>query len=413
MKWSILQSLRAPAGALALATAALGMLPGGTVPAAEPGAVVPVLATSPNTLQSISVQTVNGAQVQLTLHMSAPAPMPLGFAIDKPARISFDLPNTTLALPSRRIDVGAGGVDTILAAEADGRSRLVLDLDQPMPYQTRVNGDDIVVTVGAGGGTHGAAGAAPADASVATASAAATAEPREIKSIDFRRSATGAAQLVVQAVRSAHTDRPEAARLADRGELLRHRAAATAHAALRHAGFRHAGHRLRGRAGRRQCPYRPGRAAATSTSSPTRPTISTWSRSRRCISRSRSGTAEVKKSYNGERLTLNFQDISTRAVLQLLADASGQNIVVSDSVNGSVTLRLQNVPWDQALDIVLPPRAWASARTATSSSSRPPMSWRRARRRISPPSRTSSSSSRCAPSICRSTTPRRPTSPRC
>jgi type IV pilus assembly protein PilQ len=62
---------------------------------------------------------------------------------------------------------------------------------------------------------------------------------------------------------------------------------------------------------------------------------------------------EEKPQYTGERLTLNFQDIETRAVLQLLADASGQNIVVSDSVNGNVTLRLQNVPWDQALDIVL------------------------------------------------------------
>ncbi|HEY4974645.1 MAG TPA: type IV pilus secretin PilQ family protein, partial [Steroidobacteraceae bacterium] len=63
--------------------------------------------------------------------------------------------------------------------------------------------------------------------------------------------------------------------------------------------------------------------------------------------------ADAKKEYKGEKLTLNFQDIETRAVLQLLADASGQNIVVSDSVQGSVTLRLQNVPWDQALDIVL------------------------------------------------------------
>jgi type IV pilus assembly protein PilQ len=62
---------------------------------------------------------------------------------------------------------------------------------------------------------------------------------------------------------------------------------------------------------------------------------------------------EEKPAYTGERLTLNFQDIETRAVLQLLADASGQNIVVSDSVSGNVTLRLQNVPWDQALDIVL------------------------------------------------------------
>src|SRR5207342_557963 len=66
-----------------------------------------------------------------------------------------------------------------------------------------------------------------------------------------------------------------------------------------------------------------------------------------------SASAQEKKDYTGERLTLNFQDIETRAVLQLLADTSGQNIVVSDSVQGSVTLRLQNVPWDQALDIVL------------------------------------------------------------
>jgi len=60
-----------------------------------------------------------------------------------------------------------------------------------------------------------------------------------------------------------------------------------------------------------------------------------------------------QKEYTGERLTLNFQDIETRAVLQLLADTSGQNMVISDSVGGNVTLRLQNVPWDQALDIVM------------------------------------------------------------
>ena len=60
-----------------------------------------------------------------------------------------------------------------------------------------------------------------------------------------------------------------------------------------------------------------------------------------------------QKEYIGERLTLNFQDIETRAVLQLLADTSGQNMVISDTVGGNVTLRLQNVPWDQALDIVM------------------------------------------------------------
>ena len=95
-------------------------------------------------------------------------------------------------------------------------------------------------------------------------------------------------------------------------------------------------------------------------------------------------------------------------MLQLLADASGQNIVVSDSVSGSVTLRLQNVPWDQALDIVLRTKAWTNAGPTTSSSSRRrtscrprrPSSARDAERR-------SSNSRRCAPNTCRSTTPRR------
>ncbi len=65
------------------------------------------------------------------------------------------------------------------------------------------------------------------------------------------------------------------------------------------------------------------------------------------------GLFDEEREYTGERLTLNFQDLETRAVLQLIADFSGLNIVVSDTVQGSVTLRLQNVPWDQALDIVM------------------------------------------------------------
>jgi len=99
-------------------------------------------------LQSIDVQTLSGQQVQLKLHMSGPAPEPLPFTIDKPARIAFDLPNTTLALASRRFDVRSGGVDTVLAAEANGRARLVVNVDNLMPYTTKVDGNDIIVTLG-------------------------------------------------------------------------------------------------------------------------------------------------------------------------------------------------------------------------------------------------------------------------
>src|ERR1700728_2079449 len=101
----------------------------------------------PLKLESIDVQT-SGQQVQLKLHLSGPAPEPLPFTIDKPARIAFDLPNTTLALPSRRIDVRSGGVDTVLAAEANGRSRLVVNVDSLLPYTTEVDGNNIIVTLG-------------------------------------------------------------------------------------------------------------------------------------------------------------------------------------------------------------------------------------------------------------------------
>src|SRR5271170_1862168 len=105
-------------------------------------------AADPVQLTSIDVQTLSGQQVQLKLHLSGPAPEPLPFTIDKPARIAFDLPNTTLALASRRIDVRSSGVDTVVAAEANGRARLVVNVDSLMPYTTQVEGDTITVTLG-------------------------------------------------------------------------------------------------------------------------------------------------------------------------------------------------------------------------------------------------------------------------
>src|SRR5258707_8313263 len=105
-------------------------------------------AVDPLKLESIDVQTLSGQQVQLKLHLNGPAPEPLPFTIDKPARIAFDLPNTTLGLASRRIDVRSGGVDSVLAAEANGRTRLVVNLDSLLPYTTKAYGNNIIVTLG-------------------------------------------------------------------------------------------------------------------------------------------------------------------------------------------------------------------------------------------------------------------------
>ena len=114
------------------------------------------------------MQPLAGDRIELRLLTSGPAPAPLAFTIDNPARISLDLQGTTLALPSRRKDVKMGPLDTILAAEAEGRTRVVLNLDRMVPYETRVDGNAVVVTLGA---------ATAADAAVATFPAAAPSAP--------------------------------------------------------------------------------------------------------------------------------------------------------------------------------------------------------------------------------------------
>jgi len=304
----------------------------------------PALAADNPALQSIDVQPLAAQQLQLTMHLSGPAPQPLSFTIDNPARISFDLPNTSLALPSRRIDVHTSGLDTILAAEAKDRTRLVLNLDKLVPYDTRVDGNNIIVMLGAGG----AAGAAAAPATAAAAGGGGAA--RELRSIDFRRSADGAGRVVVK-LSDPHThinlhqignqivvDFSDASVPAN---LLRRYDATDFGTPVNGFDVARAGN------GSRITITAGGDFEQLAYQSDDQYVVEVSPR------RKAANLAEERPTYTGERLTLNFQDIETRAVLQLLADASGQNIVVSDSVSGNVTLRLQNVPWDQALDIVL------------------------------------------------------------
>jgi type IV pilus assembly protein PilQ len=137
----------------------------------------PVHAQEANKLEAVDVQTLPGQQLQLTLRLSGPAAEPLSFTIDNPARISFDLPGTALALPSRRIDVRSSGLDSIVAAEAKDRTRLVLNLDRLMPYQTRVEGNNIVVMLGTGQQGAAASAAAPESPSAASAAPSSSAGP--------------------------------------------------------------------------------------------------------------------------------------------------------------------------------------------------------------------------------------------
>ncbi|HEY0768459.1 MAG TPA: type IV pilus secretin PilQ [Steroidobacteraceae bacterium] len=312
----------------------LGMLAGPAAQAADQPA-----------LQAIDVQPQPGQQLQLTLRLSGPAPQPLSFTIDNPARISFDLPNTTLALPSRRIDVHATGLDTILAAETKDRTRLVLNLDKLVPYDTRVEGNNIIIMLG---GSAGRASAAAPSGAVATTGGGGGL--RELRAIDFRRSADGAGRVIVklsdphihinlhQIGNQVVVDFSDAQVPAN---LMRRYDATDYGTPVSGFDVTRVGN------GSRIAITASGDYEQLAYQSDDQYVVEVAPR------RKAANVQEDRPVYTGERLTLNFQDIETRAVLQLLADASGQNIVVSDTVTGNVTLRLQNVPWDQALDIVL------------------------------------------------------------
>ncbi|HEY1873940.1 MAG TPA: type IV pilus secretin PilQ [Steroidobacteraceae bacterium] len=320
-------------GAAASLALAVGL---GLVPAA------PARSADPLALQSVDVQPLPGQQMQITMRLSGPAPQPMSFTIDNPARISFDLPNTTLAMPSKRIDVHASGVDTIVAAETKDRTRLVVNLDKLVPYDTRVVGNNVVVMLG---------GASAATASVApTAAATSFSNVRELRAIDFRRSSDGAGRVMVklsdphihinlhQVGDQVVVDFSDASVPAN---LMRRYDATDYGTPIMGFDVTRVGNGSRisisAKGDFEQLAYQSDDQYVVEVSPKHRAP----------------NAQEDKPIYTGERLTLNFQDIETRAVLQLLADASGQNIVVSDSVSGNVTLRLQNVPWDQALDIVL------------------------------------------------------------
>jgi type IV pilus assembly protein PilQ len=128
--------LAALIGALAIASTGISTALAQAAPAA-------------NQLKDIEVQALSGDRLELRLVTSGVASEPLAFIIDNPARISLDLQNTTLGLDKRRKDVNVGPLSTILAAEAGGKTRVVLNLDKMVPYQTRVDGNAIVVTLGA------------------------------------------------------------------------------------------------------------------------------------------------------------------------------------------------------------------------------------------------------------------------
>ena len=304
-----------------------------------------------NALKEINFAGLPGNQVQITMELSGAASNPASFTIDNPARIAFDLPATRSELKARSQAIGIGPAKSITAVEVKGRTRVVLNLFEMVPYETRAEGNKIVVVLGSAGSTSTAA-AAPAASAPGTAGGAASGAKPAITNVDFRRGDQGEGRIIVTLSNPAvPVDmRQEAGKIVldmagtSVPEELQRRLDVTDFATpvkLIDTEATSKGARLEITAigDYEHLAYQTDNQFTVEVRSTTK-----------------EEKAERKKKefgYTGERLSLNFQDIEVRSVLQLLADFTGTNIVVSDTVTGNLTLRMQNVPWDQALDIVL------------------------------------------------------------
>ncbi|MDP3293638.1 MAG: type IV pilus secretin PilQ [Nevskia sp.] len=327
---------------------------------------LPAQAQPQRTLQSMDFVALDGDRVLLTLTLSGPAPEPLVFAIDKPARLSMDLPDTALALVERYRKVNVGQVRSIAAAEAKGRARVVIEMNALTPHTVRVDGNKVYLELAGLAGALSAprSAAATKPPQTATTAATAAAPPRQaataapvqglISNIDFRRGEKGEGRVIVAlgdtrnavdvreeggkiVVRFKNTSVPE--RLAKRFDVLDFATPVKFIDASRDGA----------NAQIIVTPIAAGDFEQVAYQSGNLFTLELQPISQDKLDERR----RLEPQYSGEKISLSFQSIDVRSLLQIIADVAQTNMVVSDSVTGQIAMRLQNVPWDQALDIIL------------------------------------------------------------
>jgi type IV pilus assembly protein PilQ len=300
------------------------------------------------TLEDIRFTTLPSDVTEIELRFDGTPPEPSGYSIDQPARIALDLPGTRSALESKYHSLGNGNTRSVTVLEAGDRTRVIVNLTELVGYETEVQGDVMLVRVGVG--QEVAAVAAPSTTPTAGERQARAGDSR-VQDVDFRRGPDGEGRIIVRLsdpkapvdVRSEGGDvRVEVSNTALPSELQRRLDVTDFATPVTIVdAIEEAGHTVITVEAEGDYDYLAYQAddVLTVTVRPVRDDDPT--------------RADDVFQYTGEKLSLNFQDIEVRSVLQLIADFTDLNLVASDTVSGRITLRLQNVPWDQALDIVL------------------------------------------------------------
>ncbi|MCH8503629.1 MAG: AMIN domain-containing protein [Ectothiorhodospiraceae bacterium] len=306
-------------------------------------------ALAENALRDISYSTLPGNQVQISLEMEQPPETPSSFTIDDPARITLDFPNTRNRFADRSLAIGVGRVEGVTTAEAAGRTRVVVRLSQMMAYDTEVEGNTLHVFLR----DRGPSARADAEGPRRTAPAPVSTAASELEDIDFRRGSDGTGRILINL---STPDAPVSLRR-EGGQLIVRiqdaRVPERLQRRLNVVDFATPVETIETRQDGRdvRMVIRPtGNYDHMGYQTGGQFVVEVQPLTEREVEERR------EQEFTGERLSLNFQDIEVRSVLQLIADFTGLNVVVSDSVTGNITLRLQNVPWDHALDIILQTR---------------------------------------------------------
>ena len=305
------------------------------------------------TLKNISYQALPGGNVELKMDFgNGPVPQPKIFTTGNPPRIAVDFADTDNA-SARHLNIGQGSTTGVSAVTAGGRTRVVVELMRESTYRTRVVGHSLLLTINNGAADQSVTTVATIDPSKALPSSM---NGPAISNIDFRRGPNGEGRVLISfsgsganaqmthkggmvLVNIDHANLPP--NLAQRLDTLDFATpvqSIVTKAAI--GGGAHIEIAVKGDAD----------TSGYQTSDQYVVEVSPKKTDAKTEALAKAGQEPV---YTGKRATFNFQDIPVRSALQLIADESGLNLVASDSVSGGVTLRLDNVPWDQALDVIL------------------------------------------------------------
>lgn len=294
-----------------------------------------------------------GSKFEIRLDFDQMPPDINAYTIEKPARIAIDFPNTGSALERKSYSLPYGNATGVVVLESGDRTRLVVNLVKLVPYETRVEGNSLYVVVGQDGGPSYAKQTSDPNRLQTTVEPV-TEVRSAISDLQFQRTADGEGRLILQltnpsvdvnvfseggSIKVQFVDTTVAERLMRRYDVTDF---ATPVASIDvNTTERGATLTLKAVGDYDYLAYQ---------------TNNEYILSVKPLSKREIEERLNEFTYVGDRISLNFQDIEVRAVLQLIADFTELNLVASDTVSGRITLRLQNVPWDQALELVLKTR---------------------------------------------------------